>query len=103
MTGNKNRKRGKRAERKVAKLLGGERIGLLGRDDVRAGRFSIEVKSRKAFMPLKWIDQADRNCKKGVPIVIVHVTGKKHSEDIVLMKFSVFKEVTREDYLLSGS
>lgn len=102
MSSNKNRKRGKRVERKVAKLLGGERIGLLGKDDVRVGKFSLEVKSRKVFMPMKWIEQANSNCSKDrIPAVVIHVTGKGHSRDLVLMELPHFREVVKEDYLPS--
>ena len=99
MSSNQNRKRGKRVERRIAKLLGGERIGLLGFDDVRAGKLSIEVKSRKVFMPLKWIDQAESNCKDRVPIVIIHVTGKGDEENIVMLRIPHFLKLVKEEFL----
>jgi len=44
----RNRSRGKNTERQIAKHLGGKQI--LGRDDVQAGPFTIEVKDRACFV-----------------------------------------------------
>lgn len=86
MKGNANRKRGKRVEKKIAKLLGGERIGILGGTDVVIPGFSIEVKSRKKFAPLKWLEQARNNCRPGDrPMVRVHITGTSYDNDIIMM------------------
>ena len=45
-----NRRRGKDAERKIAEMFEGKRIGIMGGEDVMHPYFSIEVKSRKAFI-----------------------------------------------------
>lgn len=89
-----NRQRGKAAERYVAKTLGGTRIGLMGGEDVHMdGPWSVEVKSRKAFVACEWVDQAVRNAPKGkTPIVIVHVHGQRHDKDLVLIRLSDWKD-----------
>jgi len=60
-----NRQRGKATERAVAKRIGGKRVGILGAEDVSHPLFSIEVKSRKAFVAGDWMAQAVRNCPEG--------------------------------------
>jgi hypothetical protein len=84
-----NRERGKRTERATAKALNGRRFGVLGGEDVHAGLFSIECKSRKKFIGNSFMDQARRNCPKGrVPLVVVHVHGKRHSDDLVMLRMA---------------
>jgi len=41
MNPNQNRSRGKRTEKAIAKKVNGKRLGLLGKEDVDAGPFSI--------------------------------------------------------------
>jgi hypothetical protein len=87
-----NRDRGKRAEREVAKRVGGKRIGLMGGEDIFHPIYSIECKSRNAFVGEGFLAQAERNCPKGkTPIAIVHITHKPHGKDIVLMRLSDFE------------
>jgi predicted ATP-grasp superfamily ATP-dependent carboligase len=84
-----NRDRGKRAERAVAERLNGTRLGTLSGVDVVTddGTWAIEVKSRKAFVAEKWMKQSIKNAKKGrTPLVVVHVQGKQHSDDLVLIR-----------------
>lgn len=90
---NRNRERSKRVERAIAKKVGGRRVGILGQEDISHEKFSIEVKLRKAFVAEKWMRQAERNAKGKVPLVIVHVTGKRHDNDYVIIKLKDFKEV----------
>ncbi|MBF0488764.1 MAG: hypothetical protein HQK98_11460 [Nitrospirae bacterium] len=93
MTTNMNRKRGKSAERAVAKRLDGKRIGIMGGQDVEHPLFSIEVKSRKAFVAGDWMSQAVRNCPDGkTPLVVVHVSGQRHNEDMVIMRMGDFED-----------
>jgi len=51
-----NRARGKSAERRIAALMNGRRVGILGKEDVETDKFSIEVKSRKKFAALDWMN-----------------------------------------------
>lgn len=89
MTPAKNRRRGKATERAVAKLTGGKRIGVLGNDDVQAGPWSIEVKGRVRFSGSAFMQQACRNCPKGkTPLVVVHVTGQRHANDLVMIRLA---------------
>ena len=88
-----NRQRGKNAERALAKKLGCKRVGILGSEDLQHSVFSFEVKSRKAFVASDWMLQAIRNCPKGkCPAVIVHVHGKRHDADYVLLRVSDFQD-----------
>ena len=85
----KNRQRGKATERAVAKLTGGKRIGILGNDDVQAGLWSIEVKDRERFIGATFMQQAIRNCPKDkTPLVVVHVTGQRHADDLVMIRLA---------------
>lgn len=77
-TAQKNRRRGKGVEKRVAKKLEGLRIGVLGREDVLTERFSVEVKSRQKLAFLKWWEQARKNVSGGrVPLLVVH---QKHGK-----------------------
>jgi precorrin-3B methylase len=91
---NKNRQRGKRTERAIAKRLKAKRVGILSKSDVEHPLFSCEVKSRLKFVGEKWFMQAVRNCEKGkIPAVIVHITGKAHKNDYVILKLKDFEDL----------
>lgn len=86
-----NRRRGKNAERAVAKHLAGKRIGILGKEDIETDKFSVEVKSRGRFVAESWMTQAEKNCsQEKLPIVVVHITGRRHESDYVIMKLGNF-------------
>ena len=88
-----NRQAGKNLERSVAKRMGGKRVGILGKEDISCGPWSIEAKKRKAFVGCKYMEQAVRNCPAGkTPIVIVHMTSQRHGKDLVMMRFRDFEE-----------
>ncbi len=88
----RNRKRGKDAERAIAKLVNGKRIGILGSEDVEHPTFSIEVKSRQKFIAEKWMQQAERNAPIGkVPLVVVHVVGQPFEKSFVVMRMQEWK------------
>jgi hypothetical protein len=89
-----NRERGKAAERAVAWILGGKRTGTMGGEDVHMdGPFSVEVKSRGAFVACDWLDQAVRNAPDGkTPLLVVHVRGKRHSEDLVILRLADWQD-----------
>lgn len=90
-----NRERGKRAERAVAKALGGEKIGTLGGEDVSHGLLSVEVKSRKRFIGEAFMSQAKANCPMGkIPAVVVHVHGKRHFENLVILRMEDFENLS---------
>jgi len=94
MNPSKNRQKGKRTERAIAKRLGGKRVGILGREDVSHPVFSIECKSVSRFVGEKWFLQAVRNCEKGkIPAVIVHITGQHHKNDYVILKLKDFEDL----------
>ena len=94
MNANKNRQRGKRIERAIAKRVGGKRIGILGKSDVEHLLFSFEIKSRMRFVGEKWFLQAIKNCEEGkIPAVIVHITGQHHKNDYVILKLKDFEDL----------
>ena len=87
----KNRRRGKDAERAVAELLGGARVGLMGGEDVFHPKYSIEVKSREKFIVNKWMDQCIKNNKKNkIPLVVVHTLHKSYDDCYVCIKMKDF-------------
>ena len=84
----KNRERGKRLEKFVAKDWGGERVGLLGYDDVRIDNWSIECKSMNKYPAsiTNWMKQAVANCGERYPLVYLHETGAHHLDDLCIMR-----------------
>lgn len=95
----KNRDRSKRHERTVAKLLGGKRIGILGKEDVEHPKFSVECKSRQEIP--KWFSdfwkQAVDNCEEGkIPLLVIHETQKRYKDDWVVIRMEDFLEVLND-------
>jgi hypothetical protein len=45
-----NKRRGKAYQKKIESMVGGRNIGTLGGEDVEHETFSIEAKTRKAFV-----------------------------------------------------
>ncbi len=88
-----NRRRGKDAERSVARRLNGKRTGVLGGEDITHPLLSIEVKSRARFAGERFKAQAKRNCSYKIPAVIVHITGKPHSQDLVMLELKDFEDL----------
>lgn len=74
-----NRRRGKATERRVAKLLSGKRVGVLGREDVFTETFVVEVKNRKKLTFVKWFEQVLKHAEKEkkIPLVVCKEYGKK--------------------------
>jgi len=93
---NNNRIRGKTHQKKTAKTLNGIDIGILGGMDVLTDKFSIECKSRKAFVAVSWYDQAKKNSKNKIPLLVVHVTGKQYKNDLVILSIQDFKSLMEE-------
>jgi len=86
---NMNRKRGKATERYLAKRTGAQRLGIMGKDDLRDGTFSYEIKNRMKSTAHGFMEQAKRNCAKGkIPIVIIHKHGQEHGKDLVCMELA---------------
>ena len=86
----------KRAERAVAKRLGGQRVGNSGRNtqDVSHEWLSIEVKTRK-LLPA-WLrgalQQARANAPADrLPVAILHQIGIRHDDDLVVMTMADFQ------------
>jgi len=95
----------KRTERKLASMLGGQRVPVTGRQrgdapDIAHALYSIEVKHKKKLP--EWLhdahDQAVKSSskRKKVPVVILHETGKPHSKDYVVLQMRDFLEITGE-------
>jgi hypothetical protein len=92
----KNRKRAKAVERALAERLGGRRVGILGQEDIFTDLFSIEVKSRKSVIIWDWFQQAVKNAKGKIPLLIVHITGKHHDNDLVVMSLADFEKLIKK-------
>lgn len=89
----RNRQRGKECEREIAKILGGTRVGILGKEDISHSEYTIEVKSRKSFVAKKWMQQAIKNNKDKVPLVVVHEANTPHKKDLVIINIEDFKKI----------
>ncbi len=83
----RNKKQGKAVQKKIVESLGGENVGTLGGEDGKQSQWSIEVKSCARFVGEKFLRQCESNCLQGkTPIVIVHTTGARHKDDIVMLR-----------------
>ncbi len=88
--------RGVANEQAIAKRLGGQRVGNTGKSTMDADLpfLAVEAKSRKTFPA--WIrDALDSICRKAgreqLPVVILHHLGRRHSNDVVMMRLSDFE------------
>ena len=91
----------KRAEKRIAKVIQGERtshqhLGLRS-CDIQTERYAVEVKSRKS-LPLWFIEamkQAERNTPQGkIAVLILHKDGWRYdTDDLVLMRIGDWKEL----------
>ena len=87
----------KKHERAVAKRLGGQRAGPTGKtgSDVLHPAFAIEAKERKSVPKYleDFLDQAERSARpEQLPIVVLHKLGKRHDNDIVLIRLRHFED-----------
>ncbi len=88
----------KRTERRVAELLGGERVPVTGRQrgsapDIQHAFWSPEVKHRKKLPDwlLDALAQAEASKRDDqLPIVILHEAGQRHANDLVVLRLSDF-------------
>ena len=86
----------KALERRVAEVLGGERVGCTGQataDVLTPGGFAVEVKHREKLPA--WLTgalaQAERNAPEGyLPLVVLHEHGRHDS--LVVLRLSLFTE-----------
>lgn len=68
-------------------------MGTMGGEDVHVDTpFSIECKARKAFVACDWMRQATDNAKGKTPIVVVHVHGSRHDEDLVIIRMKDYQD-----------
>lgn len=88
-----NRRRGKDAERALAKRMKSRRTGVLGGEDISHPLLSIEVKSRVRFVGEKFMAQAKRHCSGKIPAVIIHVLNKSHDHDLVMLELRDFEDL----------
>jgi len=99
----RNRNRGKAAERAIAKMLGGKRIGTMGEEDVMHPVLSIEVKSRQSFVGEGWLKQAEANAPgERIAAVVVHIKGQPFDKSMVLLRITEFMELAELDYREDG-
>ena len=84
----------KRAKRRIADILGGQRVPVSGRQrgdapDIAHESTSIEVKTRKSI-PASIEDalrQADASSKEGqLPVVVLHQAGRRYWDALVVMR-----------------
>ena len=87
----------KRAEKRVAEILGGQRVGNTGKatEDVRTRWLRVEVKTRKGF-PL-WIKRALAQVLRTtgpsqLGIVVLHEKGQRYDDSLVVLRLKDFQE-----------
>lgn len=98
----------KNIERKVAALLGGERVPVTGRQrgsapDVQHELFSVEVKHRKQLPDwlLDAMNQAEASRREGqTPLVILHEKGQPVPKSLAIFRLSDIIELYKrlEEY-----
>ena len=89
--------KGKRAERRIAAELGGQRTGNTGRasPDVTAGGFLVVEVKERASLPAwlkRAIAQATAAAGPGeLPAAVLHETGQAYSQSLVLLRLCDFQ------------
>jgi hypothetical protein len=94
----------KKAERRIAELLGGVRVPVTGRQrgdapDILHERFSIEVKHREALPD--WILDAMRQAEASqrgnqIPIAILHQKGMAYEDSLTVVRLSLIIELLEQ-------
>ncbi len=96
-------KRWKATERRIAALLGGQRVPVSGRGrgdqpDVRHPWLSIEVKDRAA-LPAWLLDalaQAEASASPDqLPVAVLHAAGRRHADALVVLRLADFAALVR--------
>jgi hypothetical protein len=95
-----NRSGWKNGERKIATLLGGQRVPVSGRargdaPDVTSPWLSVEVKCRKALP--SWLHTAMSQARAAakpdqLPIVVLHEDGRQYRDAHVVVRLADFVE-----------
>jgi len=86
----------KNVERRLARELGGERVGILGHEDVRHDRLSVEVKSRRELprFIVNAYDQAVTNSRAGkMPLLILKEKSKRFADCLCILRLSDFQSL----------
>jgi hypothetical protein len=91
----------KSTERRVARMLGGQRSGHLGGADVVTEDFAVEVKQR-CTLPV-WLKgavaQAKRHAGSRLPMVVLHEAGERHTRSLVILELGTFCDWFGSDVL----
>lgn len=87
----------KHTERRVAKALGGQRVGNRGTntEDVSHDWLSVECKHRKeipAWIKLAMWQARTNAAADKLPVVVLHEAGQRHSENLVVIRMADFQE-----------
>lgn len=93
----------KKFEKRIAFRLGGERVGILGAEDVRHPILSIECtqvdKKRFPQMVKNKYYQAIKNCPKGKkPIVVMKEKRRLDDNSLVIVSLSNFEKILFRAY-----
>ncbi len=92
----------KHTERAIAKRLNGRRLGVTGgaTPDVITDLLAVEVKHRKALP--EWLKdaltQAERNADNRLPLVVLHEAGKRHADDLVLLRLQDLERLLSKQF-----
>lgn len=94
----------KACERAIAALVGGERVPVTGRargdqPDIHHPAYAFEIKHRKSIPD--WLKDALAQAlasrrDEQLPIVVLHEAGKRHTTDLVLMRFADWLQLARQ-------
>ena len=89
--------KGKRAERRIAAELGGQRTGNTGRasPDVTAGGFLVVEVKERAALPA-WLKRAMGQATAAagpgeLPAAVLHETGQAYGQSLVLLRLCDFQ------------
>ncbi len=94
-----------RTERKIAKLLGGRRVPVSGRQrgdvsDVEHDQLSMEVKSRKILPAwiLEALDQAQAASENGrIPVALLHQPSRKYADSLCVLRLKDLSRLLRRN------
>lgn len=98
-------RRWKATERRIAALLGGQRVPVSGRGrgdqpDVRHPWLSIECKDRAA-LPAWLLDalaQAEASASPDqLPLAVLHAAGRRHADALVVLRLGAFVDWFGDD------
>jgi hypothetical protein len=97
--GRRNRRRAKKTQKAVCNQLGFLDVGFMGGEDGLGRKYSLEVKDRdvetgrntQLKVLWKWLDQAERNSKGRIPLVVLHRTRGNHDDNILIIKAYYFR------------